>query len=258
MYSDFIPYVWNHFGTNDLWVGYYASRPELKMLSRKADSTLRMARVFNALERIPKDQQELLDQAQNQCSFIMHHDAITGTSQQFVVNDYFVRLGQAIQLSKQVINEAIQNSPVGAFPGDLIDTPILDIVDNMYTPVIVINSLAWRRNEIYTVKVPHCAVQVFDGTVLMKSDCNNIKMEPFGYELSFLVDVGSIGFHVYHVLGVPIPSNVKSSANSVLHVTDGTQSLWNHHFNLHMSNSGLMGSIDIRNLTIILKQKVSD
>ena len=87
------------FNKIDYWVGYYFTRPHLKKRIKETFNSFRSLETLVAYTRhIGKFHQELevifLD-IEKQLSYMLHHDAITGTSRQGTINDYYSRLDKA-------------------------------------------------------------------------------------------------------------------------------------------------------------------
>ncbi|KAJ2943253.1 hypothetical protein O0L34_g12058 [Tuta absoluta] len=76
------------------WTGYYTSRPSLKYFVRKAHVFLQVVKQLTVIARMGDSYElHLLRHAAN---LVLHHDAITGTSQQHVTNDFIRMLSEAI------------------------------------------------------------------------------------------------------------------------------------------------------------------
>ncbi|KAL3939557.1 MAG: hypothetical protein SGBAC_005744 [Bacillariaceae sp.] len=74
----------------DYWSGYFTSRPFDKALGRRLERTLFAADTMGATK-------EEMREARRSMSLFQHHDAITGTATDNVMEDYAVRMQNAIQ-----------------------------------------------------------------------------------------------------------------------------------------------------------------
>ena len=90
------------------WSGYFTTRPFFKNLDRVLESSLRRTEVLFAFHRA-KGSSEKLTSARNTLSLFQHHDAITGTAQRKVVNDYADKLTRAYNTCEEISTDAIQN-----------------------------------------------------------------------------------------------------------------------------------------------------
>ena len=94
----------------DNWVGYYASNPTLK------SEIWRVFHKFRTLESLKayaewqaqgfNKFEESFKEAEKQVSYMLHHDAITGTSRAGTIDDYFARIKKA----DDAIDKALQGS----------------------------------------------------------------------------------------------------------------------------------------------------
>ena len=79
---------------NDYWSGYFTTRPFLKKTIRTTENQLRTAQILFSLiqsflpNEIKKENYNILKEASETLGLLQHHDAITGTAKQVVVNDY--------------------------------------------------------------------------------------------------------------------------------------------------------------------------
>uniref|UniRef100_A0A8C6YQP7 Alpha-mannosidase n=1 Tax=Nothoprocta perdicaria TaxID=30464 RepID=A0A8C6YQP7_NOTPE len=97
------------------WSGYFTSRPFYKRLDRVLESYLRSAEILYSLALVQSsksgkmnifpsvDHYKLLTEARRNLGLFQHHDAITGTSKDWVVVDYGTRLFHSLINVKKVI-----------------------------------------------------------------------------------------------------------------------------------------------------------
>lgn len=97
---DFMPYAKEH---NNYWSGFFTSRPGLKKQVKDYSSLFHSQQKLYARQMIDqKSTNELIkrvkDAAYNMediLTVLTHHDAISGTSFQYVAQDYALRLAMA-------------------------------------------------------------------------------------------------------------------------------------------------------------------
>jgi alpha-mannosidase II len=109
--GDFFPYADNE---DSYWTGYYTTRPQLKIQSRKLNQILRSCEVLLVVVRqsphanwdterrsLPREYWEAkfkaVEKARMETALMLHHDAITGTARSNVVADYIHRMESASQ-----------------------------------------------------------------------------------------------------------------------------------------------------------------
>ncbi len=106
------------FAPNPYWMGYYASRPELKILHNKATKSLLRAESFQVLENTllatnateKKTQSAAINNAWNTLAASTHHDYITGTAVDGVyLNEQLPMLHQALKEGTGLSQNFMQN-----------------------------------------------------------------------------------------------------------------------------------------------------
>lgn len=136
--GDFFPYSDKN---NAYWTGYYTTRPFDKKFSRDVEANLRAAEILYVLTiaymkkwnhpfKFYHETATHLQQARRNLALFLHHDAITGTSKAYVVED-FERLLQAAYNSTQRVL--------------MISTQILLSKGRLETPLIVSPTLSYRN-----------------------------------------------------------------------------------------------------------------
>ena len=162
--KDFFPYCdgyWivyeepkNEGDKHGYWSGYYSSRSLLKSNIRSNSSLLNACNQLETGGIVPIETTKWLRRA---IGLTQHHDAVTGTEKQHVVDDYNRRLSDA---------------------SDTCLTSISESHDAEYNDkVMVYNSLGWPRREIIEVwgkkiqvEVPALGWKVFNKTEVDKID----------------------------------------------------------------------------------------
>jgi len=87
-------------GNNEFWSGYYTSRPGTKKQVKDGSANFHASNKLYAQQVVNQDTtKRQVDDILRAKTWMMdalsvyqHHDAITGTDQQFVANDYLYRL----------------------------------------------------------------------------------------------------------------------------------------------------------------------
>merc|ERR1711871_64529 len=122
--SDFFPNAYpsnwgaEHDENDSYWTGFFSSRPASKALSRRTDAILHAAEVVFALyaasgklppQSISIQNSRLVAMREAQALF-QHHDAVTGTEKQFVLDDYVARLQSGQVQAEAVLSDIIGQS----------------------------------------------------------------------------------------------------------------------------------------------------
>uniref|UniRef100_A0A1Q3FDG5 Alpha-mannosidase n=1 Tax=Culex tarsalis TaxID=7177 RepID=A0A1Q3FDG5_CULTA len=91
----------------DYWSGYYTSRPYHKRQDRILLGYLRSAEMLHAWHTWDGELAQRLEYARQQLALFQHHDGITGTAENHVVEDYAQRMAKAIEECKFVMQQAV-------------------------------------------------------------------------------------------------------------------------------------------------------
>lgn len=175
------------------WSGYYTSRPYWKVLARELEAYLRSTEILytftvndakrkklQTVKLLERNYEKLIKARQNLALF-QHHDAITGTSKAFVMNDFALKLFEGIQDCAFIQSFAVQC--LLSKPGDLSVSPstkivipdndrqtydqptyrlALNIDNSRPRNIIVFNSHARRKTEPIKILVSSPNVRVVD------------------------------------------------------------------------------------------------
>ncbi|XP_050523263.1 alpha-mannosidase 2 isoform X2 [Daktulosphaira vitifoliae] len=188
------------------WSGYYTSRPYWKVLDRELEANLRSSEILftlavndarrkrlNDTVRLLERDYEKLTKARQNLALFQHHDAITGTSKAFVMNDYALKLFEGIQDCSFVQSFSVQSLLVkdeaSVSPSAKIIIPdsdrqsydkppyrlALNLDKNKPRSVVVFNSHGRRRYELIKILLSEPYVRVVDSeNVALKHQINPI------------------------------------------------------------------------------------
>ncbi|KAH9495040.1 Alpha-mannosidase 2 [Bulinus truncatus] len=226
--GDFFPYSDRD---SEYWTGYYSTRPFDKYFSRDVQSTLQAADMLNTLNYLFYKKWELksdpkffqhssfLQTARRALGLFMHHDAITGTSKEFVVEDYEQYLLRAYNSSQEVIKLTIQallskgkvETPV-VFKPETVRTAYNTLpqkqvitVHDYGTTVVFFNPLARTRQQIVHLLVnsQHMDVLSYSHETIPSQISPMWNREEDAvvldnvFELTFLVDIPPLSIQPY-------------------------------------------------------------
>uniref|UniRef100_A0A1B6CBG0 Alpha-mannosidase n=1 Tax=Clastoptera arizonana TaxID=38151 RepID=A0A1B6CBG0_9HEMI len=220
------------------WSGYYTSRPLYKRMDRELQAYLRSADMIFTLAWLESmkvlnsewltssnDLMKRIFNARSSLSLFQHHDGITGTAKDHVVQDYAYKLLAAIRDCQHIIQQSAHflltpsketytlKADVQYF--NLDDTRKLAFSlpeQNLLTftsgyesrKVVFYNSLTRHRQEIVFLKVSIPEVQVKDwkGRNIpceVSPLCQLTDAYSHCYQLTFIVDVEPLGLSTYIV-----------------------------------------------------------
>ncbi|XP_065340981.1 lysosomal alpha-mannosidase [Cloeon dipterum] len=89
--DDFFPYPSDQ---HSYWTGYFTSRPTLKFFAAQGNNFLQVCKQLYALTELGPEDWADLTAMREAVAMMQHHDAITGTEQQHVAQDYALRLSR--------------------------------------------------------------------------------------------------------------------------------------------------------------------
>eukprot|EP01121_Diplochlamys_sp_Union-15-3_P002320 TRINITY_DN1202_c0_g1_i2.p1 TRINITY_DN1202_c0_g1~~TRINITY_DN1202_c0_g1_i2.p1 ORF type:complete len:757 (+),score=157.97 TRINITY_DN1202_c0_g1_i2:1059-3329(+) len=205
--NDFMPYA---DGPDAWWTGYYTSRVNLKGLIREAEHISRAADTLyattptanrNVSQPVAFD---MLNISRYALGISQHHDAVSGTSKDFVAQDYrnWLELGSA---NAHTLSETLLNSLAskgGNAPSfSNFTTQALNLQPGKTLVVVVYNSLGWTRSEFVRVPLNRNDVTVTDsngGKVAF--EVHNAQGTSEGkYDLFIGTTIKALGFQTYFV-----------------------------------------------------------
>nr|CAD7454168.1 unnamed protein product [Timema tahoe] len=229
------------------WSGYYTSRPFYKRLDRVLMGYLRSAEIVFGLAWSSRPSfaswllapetglTKLLSDARRSLSLFQHHDGVTGTARDYVVEDYAKKLHDAIRGSQHIIQQSVyalltrnKDLPDSEFTYfDLDDVrkhhysipekTVLAFGPDMEAHTVVLfNSLTWQRKELVTVRVSTAYVKVTnsDGD-LVPSQTSPVFLRSGSvadshYDIMFIGEVPPLGLATYRIHAVH-PGDMGSS-----------------------------------------------
>lgn len=173
-------------------IGTSLSRIELKIANRLGEINLLKGERFATIASLfgAEYPHKALDKAWRQLLFNQHHDAITGTSGDKPYVDLMMGYRESLRLSKLVLDGSLQ------YLVSLINTKGKGI------PIVVFNSLNWRRSDVCKVSLPkgtykmvdnkgdvHPSFEIEKGNkteVIFRGD----NIPPLGYRVFFAIPTG--------------------------------------------------------------------
>lgn len=173
----------------DYWSGYYVSRPFFKAVDRVLEQTLRATEMMIALllgycqraqcEKLPTGFAYKLTAARRNLALFQHHDGVTGTAKDHVVQDYGTRMHTSLHDLQTFMSKAIEvligireryDQNVSHFEPEQVrskyDTQTVHKAINVHEDtsqsVVIFNPLEQMREEVVMVTVNKPDVTVLD------------------------------------------------------------------------------------------------
>ncbi|GAA0139932.1 glycosidase [Lithospermum erythrorhizon] len=218
----------------DYWSGYYVSRPFFKAVDRVLEQTLRGAEMLMAFllgycqraqcEKLPTGFSFKLTAARRNLALFQHHDGVTGTAKDHVVEDYGTRMHLALQDLQIFMSKAIEvllgirhekndQNPSQFRPAQVrsrydaqpVHIPITAREGTVQT-VVLFNALEQTRNEVVMVVVERPDVTILDSNwTCVKSQISPEFQHDGGklfsgrHRVYWKASVPSLGLQTYYV-----------------------------------------------------------
>ncbi|CAH9082893.1 unnamed protein product [Cuscuta europaea] len=252
--EDYFPYADRE---NAYWTGYFTSRPAIKGYVRSMSAYYLAARqleVFRGRDEVGPTSDPLGDAM----AIAQHHDAVSGTEQQHVANDYAKRLSIGYTKAEDVVSNSLACMVEGKLKSgcENVETkfaqcPLLNI---SYCPptevdlsqgknlvVIVYNPLGWKRTDVVRIpvtseyvavwdsarkEIESQAFPVLDASLSLRKRYTKAyvgKSPTMGplYWLAFTATVPPLGFTTYTIISSRHSAKVKETHHgSIIHHND--------------------------------------
>eukprot|EP01091_Cochliopodium_minus_P016677 TRINITY_DN631_c5_g1_i2.p1 TRINITY_DN631_c5_g1~~TRINITY_DN631_c5_g1_i2.p1 ORF type:complete len:923 (-),score=206.34 TRINITY_DN631_c5_g1_i2:268-3036(-) len=259
--TDFLPYT---SFLDSWWTGFYTSRPALKIRIRKFDTLLQSAEFllaysFSFRQYFPNVNFtqifEKLYIARNAQGILQHHDAVTGTARQDVVDDYNRRIDigeqQLAEVQSQTLPLLLVNKNFVTNVTIISNDTYLTNFDSQKTVVLLVqNVLASQRLEIlhYYTNEPNLVVKDSNGNVLVSqvTKCINFTLNGL-YDLYFYSQLPPLSISTFFVQKGNNKIHITKKENTRKKAKENT--LENEFYKVSFDeNTGLLSSITNKNL----------
>ncbi|CAD5121439.1 unnamed protein product [Dimorphilus gyrociliatus] len=156
--GDFFPYADKPL---NYWTGYFTTRPALKRLGKVLEYRLRATEILYALTNHNFTKaQSLMNKGRRALGLFMHHDAITGTSRSYVVEDYRHRMIGGLNALRKVAEICMQTQLASKSSFTLLPDPSIKAAHSkqpMDLPitysVAVFNPIEHKRHAIIEINL---------------------------------------------------------------------------------------------------------
>ncbi|XP_010424099.1 PREDICTED: alpha-mannosidase 2 [Camelina sativa] len=220
----------------DYWSGYYVSRPFFKAVDRVLEHTLRGAEIMMSFllgychriqcEKFPTSFAYKLTAARRNLALFQHHDGVTGTAKDYVVQDYGTRMHTSLQDLQIFMSKAIEvllgirhekdksdQSPSffeaeqvrSKYDARPVHKPIAAREGNSHT-VILFNPSEQTREEVVTVVVNRAEISVLDSNwtcvpsqISPEVQHDNTKLFTGRHRLYWKASIPALGLRTYYI-----------------------------------------------------------
>eukprot|EP01111_Echinosteliopsis_oligospora_P005112 TRINITY_DN1830_c0_g1_i2.p1 TRINITY_DN1830_c0_g1~~TRINITY_DN1830_c0_g1_i2.p1 ORF type:complete len:777 (+),score=250.98 TRINITY_DN1830_c0_g1_i2:280-2610(+) len=206
--DDFFPYA---DGPHSYWTGYFVSRSTLKGFVRYSSNVLSTTSHLLSASLIQDEFiQASLYAAQQPNGVTTHHDAVAGTEQQHVADDYALNLNKANDHAVDVLSEVTTTLIAGEgqelgltycpLINETICTPTMTtLAAGDVLPIMLYNSLAIDRSEVIRLPVSTSYVSVIDSNSAAVPSQIIADGNTGVFYLGFVAQVPALGFSTYFV-----------------------------------------------------------
>ncbi|CAI9777361.1 unnamed protein product [Fraxinus pennsylvanica] len=218
----------------DYWSGYYVSRPFFKAVDRVLEQTLRGAEMMMAFllgycqkpqcEKLPTGFSYKLTAARRNLALFQHHDGVTGTAKDHVVEDYGTRMHMALQDLQIFMSKAIEvllgihhekndHNPAQFEPAQVRSKynvqPVhraISLHEGTVQTVVIFNPLEQTSNEVVMIVVERPDVTVLDSNwTCVKSQISpelhhdKSKMFTGKHRVYWKASIPALGLQTYYI-----------------------------------------------------------
>lgn len=218
----------------DYWSGYYVSRPFFKAVDRVLEQTLRGSEIMLSFlfgycqrvqcEKLPTGFSHKLTAARRNLALFQHHDGVTGTAKDHVVEDYGSRMHMSLQdlhifMSKAVEvllgihHERNDQSPAVFEPAQIRSKydvqpmqRLITVHEGTLQTVVIFNPLEQKRNEVVMVVVDRPDVTILDtnwtcikGQVSPEIQHHKTKIFTGRHRVYWKASVPAMGLQTYYI-----------------------------------------------------------
>ena len=164
---DFFPYA------NDLhsyWTGYFTSKPAFKGLVRRTSNVLNTFRQITTFAKLPNIEEFTSpeNKLERAVSLALHHDGITGTSKEFVTQNYILRIFNAYPSIEDLLNQGLKALNKGNFPTQsfclLSNETVCEFTNSNIQnfSIVVYNSNSQPAHELIKIPIYNQSVNLYD------------------------------------------------------------------------------------------------
>ncbi|KAJ6236893.1 alpha-mannosidase [Anaeramoeba flamelloides] len=221
---DFFPY--DSTVNNAYWTGYFTSWPIVKRLVRYTSNILRTADFFWSLSGLQFFNEEDTKSFENilwlrrEMGVAQHHDTITGTSPQINLLRAQEQLHHGQSLVKDSLNHILvemQDASRISYQFN-IDLLVKEIETHQEAAVVVMNNLAWQREEWIKISLENYTFLLFELKDLTVKYFGGLELNPEHYtfinkELFIYTYLPPLGYQCYSIVSSTTDNDQQNENN---------------------------------------------
>lgn len=226
---------------NHYWSGYYTSRPFYKEMDRELRHYLRTAEIFFSIANFVKKSSNSqfstlwngIVNARRNAALFQHHDGVTGTAKNHVVNDYGIKMLDSLKSCTRAIIHSIRTILTNESPNlnknknnnnnddddklwfdmddyriqqDSLPERISIILNQNPRDIIFVNSLARARNELINIRVttPYIEIKSPNKKTVLAQACPVLMPDGSSlhdaYDIYFEINIPPLGYAKYTII----------------------------------------------------------
>ncbi|CAG2111338.1 unnamed protein product, partial [Medioppia subpectinata] len=137
--DDFFPYAGDN---NTYWTGYFTSRPALKRYERVGNNFLQVCKQLDVLAGMGGAYDKEVTALREWQAVMQHHDAITGTEQQHVANNYALKLAKSIAGCDRVVDRAVAKLAAKS----IANRTVQSLPDQLFCQHLNVSACEWTES----------------------------------------------------------------------------------------------------------------
>jgi len=197
------------------WSGYYTSRPFYKKFDRLLDSLLRSTDILFSIAFIEKlpissvpDTRQKLEYIRQSLSLFQHHDAITGTAREVVVNDYARRIHRSLAFSHGLMEDILLQ---------MFNNRSQQSISRLYSSLFLEDKDSLPRKQLLPIDDPVEDGQLHHGGLILFNSLTHARPNEL---ICMESTLNTSGVSVTDSIGTSFPTQISYIWNGIEIITD--------------------------------------
>jgi hypothetical protein len=195
---DFFPYMDEY--PFDVWTGYYSLRPHVKKLTRESDGLQRSLEQLSSFADL--DERKLVRETRFLNALFQHHDAITGTHNDYTNANYIEKFANHSKIAQKVIRQSIcsiLSKKDVCRETIFLKKHALSLHNKESRVLILYNPLPWNRRDFVKIQTLNTNVEIrnMKNEVVLSQVHKNV--DDFVFDIVFEADLPAMGVTSYSI-----------------------------------------------------------